>query len=61
FQRLESISELIDVVQVIVYVYNASGDLVQRDNAANQFKNLYLKQQENQRKQPGLDIIYISK
>ncbi|RIB12495.1 anaphase-promoting complex subunit 5-domain-containing protein [Gigaspora rosea] len=50
FQRLESISELIDVVQVIVYVYNASGDLVQRDSAASYFKKLYLKQQENQRK-----------
>ncbi|CAJ0758112.1 6524_t:CDS:10 [Entrophospora sp. SA101] len=39
FKHLESISELLKVLQLLSYIYNIKGDLISRDKVAEEFKN----------------------
>nr|CAG8600858.1 9864_t:CDS:10 [Entrophospora candida] len=47
FKHLESISELLKVLQLLSYIYNIKGDLVSRDKVAEEFKKLYLLNESN--------------
>ncbi|CAH1766650.1 14022_t:CDS:10, partial [Entrophospora sp. SA101] len=47
FKHLESISELLKVLQLLSYIYNIKGDLISRDKVAEEFKKLYLLNETN--------------
>jgi len=61
FKRLESISELLNVLQLMSYVYNTKGDIIMRDKCAEEFKTLMILQEKNRRKQPDWNITYYSR
>ncbi|CAJ0847510.1 10430_t:CDS:10 [Entrophospora sp. SA101] len=56
FKHLESISELLKVLQLLSYIYNIKGDLISRDKVAEEFKKLYLLNETNKVKQPDFNI-----
>ncbi|CAG8525611.1 6532_t:CDS:2 [Acaulospora colombiana] len=61
FTRLESVSQLLNVIQLKSYIYNATGDIAKRDFEAREFRNLYGMQKANRRKQPDWDIPYYAR
>ncbi|CAI2177474.1 15619_t:CDS:10 [Funneliformis geosporum] len=61
FTYLESISELLNVLQLMSYVYNVKGDFIMRNKRAEEFKNLILLQEKNNKKQPDWNLTYYSR
>ena len=61
FKRLESISELLNVLQLMSYIYNIKEDIVMRDKCAEEFKTLTILQEKNKGKQPDWNMTYYSR
>ncbi|CAG8520674.1 11146_t:CDS:10 [Acaulospora morrowiae] len=61
FTKLESVSQLLNVVQLKSYIYNAMGNIVQRDFEAKEFRSLHDIQEANKRKQPDWNIPYYAR
>ncbi|SRR6266540_2734947 len=61
FKCLESISELLNVLQLMSYVYNVKGNIIMRNKCAEEFKTLILLQEKSKKKQPDWNIAYYSR
>lgn len=61
FKHLESISELLNVLQLMSYIYNIKGDIIMRNRCAEEFRILVMLQEKNKRKQPDWNMTYYSR
>lgn len=61
FKDLESISELLNVLQLMSYIYNIKGDIIMRNRCAEEFRILVMLQEKNKRKQPDWNMTYYSR
>ncbi|GES87192.1 anaphase-promoting complex subunit 5-like isoform X2 [Rhizophagus clarus] len=61
FKHLESISELLNVFQLMSYIYNIKGDINMRNRCAKEFRILMMLQEKNRRKQPDWNMTYYSR